>query len=244
MVSNGTISASKRPACLARGGAALAFQRVGILALAGDLVALGDEFGGVDHRHVDVGLVLDQPIGSAARNMLVVLHQADAFQAAADGHRHAVHCHAVGRNGDGLQAGAALAVHGGAGGGDRQAGADGGLARDVAAGGTLLQRAAEDHVLDLIGIDLGAADGVGDDVAAHGGAVRVVERPAIGPPMGVRAVDTMTASRMQGSLNSCFLMCTLSARWTVPDPCAIVRPSLGGHPKPVNETPGAAKCHR
>ena len=37
------------------------------------------------------------------------------------------------------------------------------------------------HVLDVAGIDAGALDGVGDDVAAHVGAMREVEDAAHGP---------------------------------------------------------------
>src|SRR5882762_6227935 len=45
----------------------------------------------------------------------------------------------------------------------------------------LRQRAAHDDVLDLAGLEARALDGVRDDVAADGGAVRVVEGSAIRP---------------------------------------------------------------
>ena len=64
--------------------------------------------------------------------------------------------------------------------GDRQAGADRRLAGDVAAGGALRQRAAENDVLDLARLDAGALDRVADDMAAEVGAVGHVEGAAIG----------------------------------------------------------------
>ena len=59
-------------------GAALALQRIFVLLLARDAVALGDDLGGVDHGHVDLALDLEQRgiLGVEAVH-LVVLHQAD-----------------------------------------------------------------------------------------------------------------------------------------------------------------------
>ena len=59
-------------------------------------------------------------------------------------------------------------------------GADRRLPRDVAAGGALRQRAAENDVLDFAGLDAGALDRVLDHMAAEFGAVRHVEGAAIG----------------------------------------------------------------
>ena len=95
-------------------------------------------------------------------------------------HRHALLLDAVGRERDRLQARRAEAVDGLARGGHRQAGADGALAGDVAAGGALGVGAAHHHVLDVARIDAGALDGVGDHVAAHVGAVGEVEGAAHG----------------------------------------------------------------
>ena len=64
--------------------------------------------------------------------------------------------------------------------GDRQPGADRRLAGDVAAGGALRQRAAENDVLDLGRLDARALDRAADDMAAEVGAVGHVEGAAIG----------------------------------------------------------------
>ena len=50
----GTISSAKRPAACAAAVRCCDCKRVGILPLARDAVALGDDLGGVDHRHVGV----------------------------------------------------------------------------------------------------------------------------------------------------------------------------------------------
>jgi hypothetical protein len=51
-----------------------------------------------------------------------------------------------------------------------------GLARDVAAGGAFGIGAAEHHVLDFVRRQTGAPDRLDEHVAAHGGAVRHVQR--------------------------------------------------------------------
>ena len=66
---------------------------------------------------------------------------------------------------DGLLGGAALAVDRGAGGLDRQALLQPGVARDVEALLTELLDAARDDVLDLGGVDTGAGDDLGVDLA-------------------------------------------------------------------------------
>ena len=58
----GTISSSNRPAFWRGGGALLAHQRVLVLLLAADAVALGDDVGRLDHRHVERALVLHDPV--------------------------------------------------------------------------------------------------------------------------------------------------------------------------------------
>src|SRR5262249_18391643 len=51
-----------------------------------------------------------------------------------------------------------------------------GVARDVVAGRALGQPAADHHVLDLGGVDLGALHRVAEDMRGHGNAVGLVER--------------------------------------------------------------------
>ena len=46
---------------LGGGHAALRFQRIFVLVFAAELVALGDDVGGVDHRHPEIGIHLGQP---------------------------------------------------------------------------------------------------------------------------------------------------------------------------------------
>src|SRR4026207_639705 len=58
----------------------------------------------------------------------------------------------------------------------RAAGADGDLARVVPPGGALRVGAADDHVLDLVGVELRALERGVHHVSAHLGAVGVVER--------------------------------------------------------------------
>src|SRR6266704_2523564 len=61
---------------LARGRALLARQRVLVLLLARDVVALGHHLGRVDHRHVDLGLVLVDPrLVNAEVVEVLVLHE-------------------------------------------------------------------------------------------------------------------------------------------------------------------------
>ncbi len=169
-------------AALLRGrGTALAFQRVFVLLLARDAITLRHHFRGVQHRHVDVGLDLHQfRIDSVELVDVIVLHQADRFTAATDSDLDAVENHRTRSERNRLQAGRTLPVDGGAADGDRKTGAQRRLASDVAAGGALLHRSAHDHVLDLLGIDLGAGDGLTDRMSQQGRAFGVVERAAIG----------------------------------------------------------------
>ena len=95
-------------------------------------------------------------------------------------HRHALLFDAVGGERDRLQARRAEAVDGLRRRRHRQAGADGALAGDVAAGRAFGIGAAHHHVLDVARIDAGALDGVGDHMPAHVGAVGEVEGAAHG----------------------------------------------------------------
>src|SRR5690606_14298811 len=163
------------------GGALLADQGVFVLRLAADVVALGDDVGGLDHRHVQLRLVLHQPFVAAAVHVeLVVLHQADGLHAAGNHHRYLLHHDPVGGQGDGLQAGGAEAVDRQAGRGDRQAGADGRQTGHVLALRAFVEGGAEDDVLDLGRINAGTLHGVPDDESGHVDAVGVVERAAVG----------------------------------------------------------------
>ena len=163
------------------GGAALAFQRIFVLALARDLVALGDDLGGLDHRHPQSSgltcircssvmfLVFMPPICTSEMDSTPEPIATGAF-----GHD------LLRRHGDGLQAGGAEAVDRGAGGGDRAAGPDRRVARDVHAGGAFGLGAAHEDVFDFGRIDAGVGDGVLDGVAAHHRAMGHVEAAAHG----------------------------------------------------------------
>jgi hypothetical protein len=123
--------------------------------------------------------VLHDPI-VVDRNALAVLHQTDAFQAAGGKYRGFARDDALRRKRDGLQPRTAEAVHRHARYGDRQAGADRRLPRDIAAGRALRQRTAENDVFHLRRIDAGARDRLFDYMAAELGAMRHVEGAAIG----------------------------------------------------------------
>ena len=161
-------------------GALLALQRVGVLRFAPDAVSRGHVLGGGDHRRVDAGARCHQRLVDGAVPVAMVLHQRHRLESA--GHRHVGLAAAdrIGRHGDRIQPGGAFAVQRGRGHAGRQAGAQGGLARDVAAGGAFLPSAAEHHVVDRIGRHAGPLQRGADHVRAERGAVRVVERAAKG----------------------------------------------------------------
>src|SRR4051794_24711134 len=170
-------------ALLRRGGAALALQRIFVLLFARDAVALGDDLGGVDHGHVDLALDLEQRrVLRVEAVHLVVLHQRDGLAATADRDLDTVEDHRTRGERDRLQARGALPVDSGAGDGDGETGTEQRLARDVAAGRALLECCAHHDVLDLLGVDLGARDGLADGVAEQRCALGGVERAAIGLP--------------------------------------------------------------
>ena len=75
---------------LGGGHAPLRFQRILVLVFAADLVALGDDVGGVDHRHVDVGIHFGQArIVVLAR--AAAAREADGLDAAGDDARRRRH---------------------------------------------------------------------------------------------------------------------------------------------------------
>ncbi len=144
--------------------AALRFQRVLVLVFAAELVALGDDIGGVDHRHEDVGrdleqIRIDRFLGRAAAG------DRDAFNAAGHDAVGAVRADRVGGHRDGLQARRAEAVDRNAGRRLRQASEQCRLAADIR---RAMRAIAEIAVLDVVLLDAGALDGVLDGVGRHG----------------------------------------------------------------------------
>src|SRR6266852_5999976 len=102
---------------LGTGGALLADQGVFVLGLAADLVAFGDDLGGLPHGHVDARIFLLEN-----RTRVVVANdQADALDAAADGCVCAFTYDLVGGHGNRLQAGRTKPVDSDGGGRNRQA---------------------------------------------------------------------------------------------------------------------------
>ena len=97
---------------LGPGRALLAGQRVFVLRLAADLVALGHDFGRVAHHHVDAGLVLLDP---RVRLAAAAGDRGDALDAAADGHVDSFVDDLMRGQRDGLQARRAKAIDRGAG---------------------------------------------------------------------------------------------------------------------------------
>ena len=94
---------------LGGGHAPLGLQRIFVLVLAGDVVALGDDVGGVDHRDEDLRRDLDQLLVDVPP---AHAGQGDRFDPAGRDHLVAVVADMVGGHGDRLQAGGAEAVDG------------------------------------------------------------------------------------------------------------------------------------
>ena len=106
---------------------------------------------------------------------MLVLDQADRLQAAGDERVHLAGHHALSCERDRLQAGGAEAVDRHSGRRDGKPGAQRDLARDVRARGALAERAADDDVLHLAGVEPGPLHRGGDGVGAERRAVRRVE---------------------------------------------------------------------
>ncbi len=170
------------PACgLCRRGADMRLEREFVLPLTRDLVALGDDFGRFDHRHVDVALMLDEPwILTAGAVHLVVLHERNQLEAAADGDAHAVVDNLFCGDGDRHQTGGALPVDRHAGDAGGKPGAQERLPGDVEPLRPLLKRRAHDDVVDFAALDRRALERAQDDMAAERLSLRVVKRAAIG----------------------------------------------------------------
>src|SRR5688572_25553856 len=161
-------------ACLGR--AVLALHAELVLLLARDFVAARHILGGLQHRPVGLRLVAVQPLVLEVVLVHLVLHQRDRLDAAGDEDLAFAGDDALRGERDCLQAGGAEAVHRHARHADRAAGADRDLARDVPAGRALGVGAADDHVFDLVGVDLGALERGVHYVAAHLRAVGQIER--------------------------------------------------------------------
>ena len=171
--------------------AALQFQRVFILVFAAELVALGDDIGGVDHRHEDVGRSLEQVRVDHFLGQGAAGHR-NAFDPAGDDAIGAVRADRVGGHRDGLQARRAEAVDRDAGGRLRQAREQRGLAADIR---RAMGAIAEIAVLDVFLVDAGALHGVLDGVGRHRHRRSDVEPAAAGlrqPGSRIRNNDRFT----------------------------------------------------
>ena len=170
------------PGLLRRRGALLRAQRVFVLRLARNVVAVGDDLGGFDHRHVERGDALHQlrvlargggsPAAVCTSEMLssppptaiCMSSSMICFAAVAIAIRPDEHCRST----------VMPATLSGRPARKRA------LPRHVEALRALLQRRAHHHVVDLGRRDAGALHRLGDDVAAERLRLGVVERAAIG----------------------------------------------------------------
>ena len=168
-------------AFLAGRNALLADQRVLVLRLTTDVVACSNDVGSLDHRHVQLGLVLLDPlVGPHVHVDLVVLAQADRLDAAGDDGRNLFGNDALGGDGNRLQTGAAETVDRQASGGDRQTATDGSQAGHVLALSAFVESRTEDAVFNQRRIDVRALDRFLDHEAGHVDAVGVVQRATVG----------------------------------------------------------------
>ena len=134
--------------------ALLGEQGVLVLLFAADLVALRDHFGGDAHRHVDRAQVLHQPGIEDVFLVPVVLQHGDRFGAAGHDDVGALVHDLVRAERDRLQTRRAEPVDRRARRGHRQPGQHRGVSRHVEALRSLRERAAENHVFDLGGVEL------------------------------------------------------------------------------------------
>ena len=111
---------------------------------------------------------------------MLVLRQADGFDAAAHGHLHAVVDDLARGDGDGHQARGAHAVHAHAGGGHGQAGRGHREATDVVTLRALLGGGPDDHVLDRLRLDAGPRHRLAHRVTGKHRRLGVVEGAAEG----------------------------------------------------------------
>ena len=166
------------PARLVGGrGAQLARQREFVLHVAGDAVFPGHDFRRLDHGHVHVRPVGDDRFRARAMRVLVlVLGQADRFDAACHHDIHAVDHDLLCCRRHSDDPGRAHPVDRHARNGFRHARRGGSQTADIVALGALLGRAAHHHVLDLAGFHTGPLDRVACGMAGKGRRLGVVER--------------------------------------------------------------------
>jgi hypothetical protein len=146
----------QQPAAWRGAGLLLAGRAVFVHGVAGDAVALGHLFGGLQHAPVDLGLFLLQHRVEGHVHVHLLLHAGNALHPTGHVHLAFTGDDALRGQGDGLQARGAEAVDGHARDGDGAAGGQRDLARDVHAGGAFGVGAAHDHVFHLGGVDAGA----------------------------------------------------------------------------------------
>ncbi len=155
---------------------------------AGDAEFSGDVFGAEAHVDIGVGIMVDQPrIGGN----LVAAHgdERHGLGAAGDDDFGGAAANALGSKRDGLQAGGAEAVDGHRGGFDRETGAERGDAGDVHALFAFGHGAAEDDVVDLLGVDRRNAGedffyGEGSEIVGARGTQRAFVGAAYGSAYG------------------------------------------------------------
>ena len=141
----------EQPVLLGGGHALLGLQRVLVLGLAADAVALGDDVGGLDHRHVDGRVHLAQLGVHVRRATEAGVGHGDRLDAAGDDDVGAVLLDVVGGEGDGVEARRAVALDRGPGRRDGQAGEQ---ARQPGQVAGAVGAVAEVDVLDGVGLDL------------------------------------------------------------------------------------------
>src|SRR5581483_7366988 len=161
---------------LGGGHAALRFQRILVLVFAADLVALGDDVGGVDHRHVDVGRVFEE-IGIQGLFRIAERGNGNTLDAAGHDAVGAVGANRIGGHRDGLKAGGTEAVDGDARRGLRHAGEQRRLAADIA---RTVGAIAEITILDILLVDAGTLDRVLDGMRRHAHGRGDIESAATG----------------------------------------------------------------
>src|SRR6266536_5139911 len=161
--------------------ALLRLERILVLRLTADVVAFRDDFGGLEHGHVDRGNPLPpHRILTAPAVDMFVLDQRDGLEPAPDGDFETIDHDLLGGGRNRHEARRALAIDAHAGNRGRQAGAHRALPGSVAAARPLLQGGTHDDIADRGRVDLGAFHGFGDDVPAQLLGLRIVERAAIG----------------------------------------------------------------
>ncbi|MNO45525.1 hypothetical protein D3C76_357920 [compost metagenome] len=150
-------------------GAPLRLQGVGILGFAADVVALGDDFGGLQHGHIGVHGIAHHELVALGHGPfhVALLHQADVFLAGTDSHLHAIDHDLLGGRGNRHQARGALAVQGLAADAVGQAAGQCRHAAQVPASGTAGHGGAHDQVIDFTGFDTGTDHRGTDRVAGH-----------------------------------------------------------------------------